>query len=171
MFSSCSREYDGKQSACKSCKNKYYTDNKEHYTEYAKQYSKDHSKEIIDRVTKWQKENRTRHLAWRNQYSKQPMTAYKEKVRRDTRQLILQGFIQHPGCCEECGTSVEDTTVHVHHLTYMVPNEVLFLCPQCHNDWHRNNPAPPEPTQEWVEAWYESYKNYPEEDYYEHVDQ
>ena len=152
-------------SKCKSCtslKMKAY--NK---TEHAKQVRKVYkqSDQGKENDARYAHSERGRYLSAMRarEYRKQPMTAWKERLRRETKQLILQGLILHPGCCEECGVAADSATIHVHHLTYLRPDRVLFLCPQCHTAWHRENQAPPEPAQEWVEHWYETYNDYPEE--------
>ena len=107
---------------------------------------------------------KVQHKSYMAKYLQQPGPAWKQKVRNDTRQMILQGLLLHPGCCEECGVTADTEKIQVHHMTYMVPNEVLFLCTTCHNEWHKNNPSPPEPEPEWLQDWYERYKSYPEEE-------
>lgn len=102
--------------------------------------------------------------AYYREFRKQPMTAWKNKIRQETRQLILQGILLHPGCCEYCGVVAADETIHVHHLSYVRPDRVLFLCKDCHVEWHNENPSPPEPSKEFVDNWYETYQSYPEED-------
>ena len=122
-----------------------------------------------ENYNKWyanhREERTTYNREYGREYKKQPMPAWKNKIRRETKQLIINGIILHPGCCEDCGVVADsETTIHIHHLTYLRPDRVLFLCPQCHQRWHSENQSPPEPTQEWVEHWYETYNDYPEEE-------
>lgn len=60
----------------------------------------------------------------------------KVKARRQLRSAISRGEIVRPGRCEECLTP---GSVHGHHDDYAKPLAVRWLCPQCHNDWHRLN--------------------------------
>lgn len=111
---------------------------------------------------KAQERDRETHTKYMRAYQQTPMAAWKTKVRADTRQLIMNGWIQHPQRCEACGMSVFDTQVQVHHCSYKVCDDILFLCPSCHQLWHQTNPAPPEPDKDWVSAWFDNKVGYPE---------
>lgn len=153
-FNNDKQNRDGLRPYCKRC-----------HSEEAIKWHKEHQEAHREACTKWQKANLDKVAAYMRDYRKQPMRAWKEKIRRETKQLILQGLILHPGCCEDCGVVADsETTIHIHHLTYLRPDRVLFLCPQCHQRWHNENQSPSEPTQEWVEHWYETYNDYPEEE-------
>lgn len=104
------------------------------------------------------------HTRYMQMYRQKPMVAWKNRLRQDTRTLILAGIIQHPGCCEACGVVASDATINCHHNSYLVPDNVTFLCEACHRDWHNTHQAPPEPTTQWVEEWYRDWKEYPDVD-------
>lgn len=38
--------------------------------------------------------------------------------------------------CEVCGIN---GSLHAHHNDYHKPLEVLYLCPKCHSNWHKEN--------------------------------
>jgi hypothetical protein len=46
--------------------------------------------------------------------------------------------------CERCGVSNYSTAIHLHHVVGRVgkdkdkPENMLFLCSQCHHEWHNN---------------------------------
>lgn len=115
--------------------------------------------------------DRMTHTDYMATYRQQPMPAWKQKVRTDTRQLILQGLLIHPGRCELCGAPATKERIEVHHNSYLTCDNVVFVCKECHQLWHKTNPQPPEPDPGWVAKWFATKTSYPEEDYYEHVDQ
>ena len=49
---------------------------------------------------------------------------------------IRSGTILRPENCQQCGI---ECTPHGHHRDYARPLDVMWLCPQCHNDWHKTN--------------------------------
>lgn len=100
------------------------------------------------------------HTQYMQGYRQRPIVAWKNKLRQDTRTLILAGIIRHPGCCESCG-EVAGVTINCHHNSYLVCDDVTFLCESCHQQWHRDNQAPPEPSEKWVSRWYRKWKEYP----------
>ena len=55
-----------------------------------------------------------------------------------TRYLISIGEVRkRPYDCEECGD--DEYTPQIHHLNYIHPERILYLCPQCHTQWHERN--------------------------------
>lgn len=107
---------------------------------------------------------RKSHTKYMQGYRQRPIVAWKNKLRGDTRTLIVAGIIRHPGCCECCGEVAGEVTINCHHNSYLVCDDVTFLCEACHQQWHKENPAPPEPSEEWVTRWYEKWKEYPDVD-------
>ena len=49
---------------------------------------------------------------------------------------IRSGKMVKPDNCEKCEATGK---IHGHHCDYAKPLEVMWLCPQCHDDWHKEN--------------------------------
>lgn len=149
-------------------RNKHRRDCKECHREYQKKRYKKTRDKRRSQFKEYYQNNKSailiRHNAYDRVYNKQPMPAWKNKVRQDTRQLLLAGLLLHPGCCEECGQTADQAKLNIHHNSYLVCDDVTFLCEECHRDWHNLNPPPPEPDYEWVEEWYETKVGYPDVD-------
>ena len=50
---------------------------------------------------------------------------------------VRDGRLVKPLACENCGSTAH--RIHGHHDDYDRPLEVCWLCPACHNDWHKRN--------------------------------
>lgn len=50
---------------------------------------------------------------------------------------VRDGKILKPSVCEDCGSKPK--RLHGHHDDYAFPLEVRWLCPRCHNNWHKEN--------------------------------
>lgn len=105
----------------------YYHKNKERRREYEREYYKENKLLISERKRVYNKE-------W---YHKNKLNKEKHLVRSRTYNKIKNGTINIKDC-ESCGSSV---SVEVHHLDYNNPDQIMFLCRQCHVDWHKFNKA------------------------------
>jgi hypothetical protein len=54
------------------------------------------------------------------------------------RTAIRAGRIERPATCSECGFAGR---THGHHDDYAKPLVVRWLCPKCHQYWHKHNQA------------------------------
>jgi len=130
---------DGYLNKCKSCSktdvSKNYRKNIGHYKEYEKvrsgfphrvkareEYSKTDDGKISCNKSKrkWNKRNPIKRMA---------STIVGNAVR--------DGKIIKPSSCEDCGS--EPNRLHGHHDDYAYPLIVRWLCPGCHNKWHKEN--------------------------------
>jgi transposase-like protein len=50
---------------------------------------------------------------------------------------VRDGKLIKPDSCEDCGTT--PIRLHGHHYDYAYPLVVRWLCPGCHNKWHKLN--------------------------------
>jgi len=62
-------------------------------------------------------------------------------IKRGATQIVANavrdGKLTKPDSCEDCGNT--PTRLHGHHKDYAYPLEVNWLCPSCHNKWHKLN--------------------------------
>lgn len=49
---------------------------------------------------------------------------------------LRDGAILKPQECEKCGN---DDRIEGHHCDYDQPLKIMWLCSQCHNQWHKEN--------------------------------
>lgn len=50
---------------------------------------------------------------------------------------VRDGKLFKPTNCESCG--LNHRIIHGHHDDYSYPMTVRWLCPKCHNKWHKEN--------------------------------
>ena len=130
---------DGHLNKCKECAKadviKNRNDNIDYYTEYEKKRA-----------------NLPHRVKARKEYSKtdegtnaaiRSKTKYIEENPIKRAAHILVGNAVRDGRlikgdCESCGTNKD---IHGHHCDYAKPLEVMWLCAQCHRDWHKENEA------------------------------
>ena len=133
------RMADGHVNKCKECNKKDVRDNREvkidYYTEYERSRASlphrikarvDYSKSAEGKVAG----NRAK-KKWIecNLIKKAASTIVCNAVR--------EGKIMKKYSCEECGAA--DKRIHGHHDDYCYPMIVRWLCPKCHNKWHKEN--------------------------------
>ena len=117
---------DGHLNKCKECTKKdvsaNYRVNIEHYREYErKRETHPHRKEFKKRSAEsWKKRNPIKRLA-----------------NTIVNNAIVSGKLQKPSVCESCKS--EPRVLHGHHDDYAFPLIVRWLCPGCHNKWHKEN--------------------------------
>ncbi len=117
---------DGHVNKCKECNKRdviaNYRANIEHYREYErKRELHPHRKEFKKKSSKsWTKRNPIKRLA---------STMIGNAVR--------DGRLQKPSACASCES--EPKRLHGHHDDYAFPLVVRWLCPGCHNKWHKEN--------------------------------
>ena len=130
---------DGHVNKCKECNKKdvrkNYRVNIDHYKTYEKsradiphrvdarcQYSQtDAGKESHNKAKKaWSKRNPIKRLA-----------------SHMINNAVRDGKIIKPDTCEDCKS--KPNRLHGHHCDYAFPLVVNWLCPACHNKWHKVN--------------------------------
>ena len=130
---------DGHLNKCKSCSksdvSKNYRKNIDHYKEYEKaraglphrvkareEYARaEHGKKVSCKAKqKWNKRNPIKRMA---------STIVGNAVR--------DGRLVKPSSCSSCGSTPK--RLHGHHDDYAFPLVVRWLCPGCHNKWHKEN--------------------------------
>lgn len=130
---------DGHVNKCKECNKKdvrgNYRDNIDHYKAYdrgramephrvlareAYQSTPEGKKSIKKSKDRWLKNNPIKRLA-----------------NILVGNAVRDGRLSKPKACEQCKS--EPNRLHGHHDNYAFPLVVRWLCPGCHNKWHKEN--------------------------------
>ena len=132
---------DGRLNKCKDCNKKdvsrNYRANIDHYREYDKARAcLPHREKARDDYSKTEpgKESANKSgKAWarRNPIKRMASTIVGNAVR--------DGKLIKPDSCERCTS--RPNRLHGHHDDYAYPLVVRWLCPGCHNKWHKENGA------------------------------
>jgi len=61
----------------------------------------------------------------------------KRKAKGDLRRAVKRGDIVKPLACAECRKT--SRKIEAHHPNYAKWRDVMWLCRQCHNDWHNKH--------------------------------
>jgi hypothetical protein len=130
---------DGHLNKCKLCNKKdvssNYRANIEHYKEYERSRSNlEHrvkAREDYAKTEKGKVAGNNGKKAWqiRNPIKRMASTIVGNAVR--------DGKIEKPLNCESCDS--QPVRLHGHHDDYAFPLVVRWLCPGCHNNWHKEN--------------------------------
>ncbi|ELY4027185.1 hypothetical protein SMY33_003700 [Cronobacter malonaticus] len=123
---------DGLTAACRSCLSKYDKARAglPHRISARKEYqSSEHGRERCNAAKK--------RFIQRN--------PWKRKAHIIVGNFLRDGKIKRPLQCEQCGSKCKP---QAHHCDYSKPTDVMWLCHECHVEWHRNNkPIYPEDNQ------------------------
>jgi protein-arginine kinase activator protein McsA len=130
---------DGHLNKCKQCAkkdvSKNYAENIEHYKAYERARSglphrvkarEDYEKSDAGKIAgneckaKWTRRNPIKRMA-----------------NVIVGNAVRDGKLIKPSFCESCGSS--PNRIHGHHDDYAFPLVVRWLCPGCHNKWHKEN--------------------------------
>ena len=130
---------DGHVNKCKLCNKKdvssNYRANIDHYKEYEKGRStlshRVKAREDYAKTEKGKEAGNKCKNAWakRNPIKRMASTIVGNAVRG--------GKLDKPINCESCNS--EPVRLHGHHDDYAFPLVVRWLCPGCHNKWHKEN--------------------------------
>lgn len=146
---------DGHLNNCKECKKKDTVINREENIDYYRQYERDRANlphrvearkeyshteayRVSTRKTsrKQYHLNKDKHLE--RQRESRIVNRAKHRAREAVAYAVLIGDLIKPDNCQECHTV---GPVHGHHCDYNKPLDVMWLCPTCHGEWHRENEA------------------------------
>jgi len=124
MFGNRAASNDGKSAICKACQKAYdkRRANLPHRVKARMNYSKtEKGKAAGGRAKK----------AW----------SERNLIKRSASQIVgnavRDGKLEKPEHCEKCRS--KPNRLHGHHDDYAFPLAVRWLCPGCHNKWHKEN--------------------------------
>ena len=112
------RAKEGRDSSCKECRKAMVRANR---------------KRKLDCYRDYDRKRGNRHQpGYVKRYRQQ--NAIKQQAHNRVNHALIDGRIQRPDNCEECGESRHG--VHAHHDDYARQLDVRWLCPGCHHQWH-----------------------------------
>ena len=116
---------DGHLNKCKECTKKDVSNNYRKNIDSFKAYDKERNKtqKRKDRFSEASKRARTKNPV---QYGARIMVS----------NAVRDGRLHKPESCSCCG---KISKLDGHHCDYAKPLDVIWLCRQCHNDWHKTN--------------------------------
>ena len=116
---SCDDEKKRQKGPCTQRWRKWAERNREHVNAYAREYQRRRRKERPDVY---------------REYAQKRYRDPRERARWELRNAVKAGRITKPDHCEECG---QIGRLHGHHEDYARPLEVVWLCPECHRNKHK----------------------------------
>jgi hypothetical protein len=132
-----SEYYASNKGKCKECVKFNVRKNRDDKIEYYREFDKNRAnlphrvkarKEYAETARGWAK-----HAKAKKKYIE--LNPIKRWVHGIVRSAIRNGTLIKQNC-EWCDT---DKNIHAHHCDYAKPLDVMWLCAQCHMDWHKEN--------------------------------
>lgn len=130
---------DGRLNKCKTCSKKdvssNYRNNIDHYKEYERSRANlPHRVKAREDYAKTDEGIKRGNEAKNNWTRRNPIKRMASTI---VGNAVRNGKIQKPSNCESCNS--EPSRLHGHHDDYAFPLVVRWLCPGCHNKWHKEN--------------------------------
>ena len=130
---------DGHLNKCKECSKKdvqtNYRENIDHYKEYERsRASLPHREKLRKDYAKTPQGKERGCIAKRKWAKRNPI---KRMASHIVGNAVRDGKLIKPKSCEFCLS--EPLRLHGHHDDYAFPLSVRWLCPGCHNKWHKEN--------------------------------
>jgi hypothetical protein len=127
----------GVSPACKAClavtKRKHYEANKEKYAARQKEYNRKNRESINAASRSYRAKNKQKKKEARKRYdAKYPLRPLAQGA---LFRAVSSGCLHRPEECSECGM---ECVPQGHHNDYSKPLDVIWLCPQCHANYHAN---------------------------------
>jgi hypothetical protein len=130
---------DGYLGKCKECTKLDTINNRRDKLEYYTDYDK-HRAMQPHRVAarhQYQQTDAGKAACFRAREKWQISNPVKRKASEQVNNAVRDRRIAKPVACEAC--SKTGCRIHGHHDDYSKPLSVRWLCPACHNSWHREN--------------------------------
>ena len=130
---------DGYLNKCKECVKKdvrkNYRKNIDHYKEYEK--ARAGLPHRVQAREEYQKTEDGKNALNRGRKAWAKRNPIKRMASIIVCNAVRDGKILKPVSCEACGN--KPNRLHGHHDDYAYPFVVRWLCPACHNKWHKEN--------------------------------
>tara|TARA_R110000851_G_C12737624_1_gene530483 strand:+ start:80 stop:568 length:489 start_codon:yes stop_codon:yes gene_type:complete len=130
---------DGRVNKCKECNkkdvSKNYRANIEHYKKYEQGRAMEpHRVEARDKYIRTDAGREASIRSKRKWIRRNPIKRMASTI---VGNAVRDGRLEKPNDCEGCGSTPK--RLHGHHDDYAFPLVVRWLCPGCHNKWHKEN--------------------------------
>jgi len=130
---------DGRVNKCKDCNKKdvreNYRANIDHYKEYEKaRAGLPHRVEARKDYSTTEKGKASASKSKRRWVARNPIKRMASQI---VNNAVRSGRLKKPSDCQSCGS--RPNRLHGHHDDYAYPLVVRWLCPACHNKWHKEN--------------------------------
>jgi hypothetical protein len=129
---------DGRMGKCIECTKKDVRENRDRRADYYREYDRSRAMRP-DRVAArcaYQSTPAGRHACRRAKKRWQESNAIKRAAQIQVGNAVRDGRLQKSKECEVCGKAGR---IHGHHDDYGFPLSVRWLCPGCHNRWHKEH--------------------------------
>jgi hypothetical protein len=130
---------DGHVNKCKECNKKDVRENRSKNIDYYQEYDRKRAN-LKHRVDARKEYAQTKEYAESHSKASSKWDSsnpIKKWVHGIVRRAISNGTLIKQNC-EWCDT---DKSIHGHHCDYAKPLDVMWLCAQCHRDWHKKYEA------------------------------
>jgi len=130
---------DGHVNKCKTCNkkdvSKNYRENIDHYREYERgRNTLPHRVKAREDYAKTEGGKLAGNKAKNEWTTRNPIKRMASHV---VGNAVRDGRLEKPEDCEDCGSKPK--RLHGHHDDYAFVLQVRWLCPGCHNKWHKKN--------------------------------
>jgi hypothetical protein len=133
-------EFYSKDKTCKDCRKFAVRENRRlragHYREYDKKRFKEDPK-VKARHKRYQATDAGKESIRKSKKRWQESNPIKRGANTMIGNAVRDGRLQKPSACQSCES--EPKRLHGHHDDYAFPLVVRWLCPGCHNKWHKEN--------------------------------
>ena len=130
---------DGRLNKCKECGKKdvrkNYRENIDHYKEYERK--RRNLPHRVEAREKYLETDAGKESAKKSKKKWDGRNPIKRLASHAVNNAVRDGKLVKPKNCESCGS--EPIRLHGHHDDYAFPLVVRWLCPGCHNKWHKEN--------------------------------
>ena len=124
---------------CKDCRKKNVLENRKSKADYYKKYDNDRAN-LPHRVKArldYAKTDKGKEAGNKAKIKFLKRNPIKRMASIMVGNAVRNGKLIKPDSCEDCGTT--PIRLHGHHDDYAYPLVVRWLCPGCHNKWHKIN--------------------------------
>ena len=136
----CGTNFYNKDSTCKECRKAKVRANRAEKSDYYKEYDRKRFKEdprVIERHQKYQSSEAGKLAGSKAKKKWVELNAIKKGASTLVGNAVRSGKLIKPDSCESCKS--KPNRLHGHHDDYAFPLVVRWLCPGCHNKWHKEN--------------------------------